>query len=74
MLTELCVCLDDGDALQSAVQATSIAPGNARSVPQVFIHEKRIGGNDAVQALEKQGGLDPLIEDVEKGGLREVKL
>ena len=61
--------LDDGDALQSAVQATSLAPSQSRSVPQVFIKGKRIGGNDAVQALDGKGGLDELLEGVEKGSL-----
>lgn len=32
-----------------------------RSVPQIFINDSHIGGNDAIQQLEKQGKLDPLL-------------
>ncbi len=37
------------------------ASGN-RSVPQIFIGERHIGGCDDLYALDRQGGLDPLLE------------
>ena len=35
--------------------------GGKRSVPQIFIGEKHIGGCDDLYALDKQGGLDSLL-------------
>ena len=34
----------------------------ARAVPQIFIGEKHVGGNDELQALEKEGNLDNLLK------------
>ena len=34
----------------------------ARSVPQIFIDEKHVGGCDELYALEKEGQLDPLLK------------
>lgn len=31
------------------------------SVPQIFIDGKHIGGSDDLAALDRQGGLDPLL-------------
>jgi len=31
------------------------------TVPQIFIHGKHIGGSDDLAALDRQGGLDPLL-------------
>ncbi|UYY77676.1 glutaredoxin 3 [Sphingomonas sp. R1] len=36
------------------------APGRT-TVPQVFIDGKHIGGSDDLAALDRQGGLDPLL-------------
>ena len=33
----------------------------SRTVPQIFIGEQHVGGNTELQALEKQGKLDTLI-------------
>jgi glutaredoxin 3 len=39
-----------------------IQRANGRStVPQVFIDGKHIGGSDDLAALDRQGGLDPLL-------------
>jgi glutaredoxin 3 len=39
-----------------------IQRANGRTtVPQVFIDEKHIGGSDDLAALDRQGGLDPLL-------------
>lgn len=35
-------------------------PG-ARTVPQILIDDRAIGGSDDLAALEAQGGLDPLL-------------
>ena len=35
----------------------------ARTVPQIFIGEKPVGGNDVLQALEKEGNLDNLLKN-----------
>tara|TARA_Y100000590_G_scaffold348887_1_gene400137 strand:+ start:274 stop:531 length:258 start_codon:yes stop_codon:yes gene_type:complete len=35
----------------------------ARTVPQIFIGEKHIGGNNELQALEKEGKLDKLLKN-----------
>jgi len=32
-----------------------------RTVPQIFIGETHVGGNDELYALERQGRLDPLL-------------
>ncbi|MEW5893236.1 MAG: glutaredoxin 3 [Pseudomonadota bacterium] len=34
-----------------------------RTVPQVFIGERHIGGFDDLSALDAEGGLDPLLAD-----------
>ena len=35
--------------------------GGKRSVPQIFIDGKHVGGCDDLYALDKAGGLDPLL-------------
>jgi len=35
--------------------------GGRRTVPQIFIGERHIGGCDDLYALDGQGGLDPLL-------------
>ncbi len=35
--------------------------GGRRTVPEIFINGKIIGGYDELRALEDQGGLDPLL-------------
>ncbi|TKW65339.1 MAG: glutaredoxin 3 [Paracoccus denitrificans] len=32
-----------------------------RSVPQIFIGDRHVGGSDDLHALEREGGLDPLL-------------
>ncbi|SFJ00848.1 glutaredoxin 3 [Sphingomonas sp. NFR04] len=36
------------------------APGRT-TVPQIFIHGQHIGGSDDLAALDRKGGLDPLL-------------
>ena len=35
--------------------------GGRRTVPQIFIGDRHIGGFDDLAALDRQGGLDPLL-------------
>ena len=34
---------------------------NRRTVPQIFIGDTHVGGFDDLAALDKRGGLDPLL-------------
>ncbi|GIK35724.1 MAG: hypothetical protein AMXMBFR45_00180 [Gammaproteobacteria bacterium] len=38
-----------------------IARSGRRTVPQIFIGDRHIGGFDDLAALDQQGGLDPLL-------------
>jgi len=35
--------------------------GGGRTFPQIFVGDKHIGGCDEMLALDRQGGLDPLL-------------
>ena len=35
--------------------------GGRMTMPQIFIDGKHIGGSDDLTALDRQGGLDPLL-------------
>ena len=37
--------------------------GGRRTVPQIFIGDTHVGGNDDLQALEEAGKLDALLQD-----------
>jgi glutaredoxin 3 len=50
----------DGDEAARAKMAER-AQGR-RSVPQIFINDRHIGGCDDLHALDAQGGLDPLLK------------
>lgn len=44
------------------LRQTMIARANGRTtVPQIFIDEQHIGGCDDLFALDRRGGLDPLL-------------
>lgn len=36
--------------------------GGRRTVPQIFIDDRHIGGSDDLHMLERQGTLDPLLK------------
>lgn len=36
--------------------------GGKRTVPQIWIGDTHIGGYDELRALDRRGGLDPLLE------------
>jgi glutaredoxin 3 len=45
----------------TAARAESVARAGRSSVPQIFINGRHIGGSDDLVALDRQGGLDPLL-------------
>lgn len=55
--TEYCI---DGD--EAARDAMSVRAGGRRSVPQIFINDRHIGGCDDLHALESAGELDALLQ------------
>ncbi|KAM9983371.1 hypothetical protein ACTFIY_000085 [Dictyostelium cf. discoideum] len=58
MIIELDI-IDDGTEIQSILSGIS----NIRTVPQLFINGKFIGGNDATQQLHSEGKLIPLLKE-----------
>ncbi|THH09824.1 hypothetical protein EW146_g8569 [Bondarzewia mesenterica] len=50
--------MEDGSAIQSALEELT----GQRTVPNIFINEKHIGGCDAIVALHGKGGIAPLIQ------------
>ncbi|MCB1623775.1 MAG: glutaredoxin 3 [Pseudomonadales bacterium] len=42
-------------------RAEMIARSDRRTVPQIFVGEHHVGGNDDLHALEAAGGLDRLL-------------
>ncbi|KAH7363337.1 glutaredoxin [Plectosphaerella cucumerina] len=51
---------DDGAALQDALQAIS----GQRTVPNIYIGQKHIGGNSDLQTLLSTDKLEPLLQEV----------
>ncbi|NOT15626.1 MAG: glutaredoxin 3 [Methylotenera sp.] len=47
--------------LQPEKRDEMIAKTGRRTVPQIFIDERHIGGFDDLRALDLAGGLDPLL-------------
>lgn len=45
-------------ALREAMTARA---NGRRSVPQIFIGTRHVGGSDDLQQLDREGGLDPLL-------------
>ncbi len=54
--TEYCI---DGD--ENARDQMATRTGGKRSLPQIFIDQKHVGGCDDLYSLERQGQLDPLL-------------
>ncbi len=51
------------ESLRDAMVARS---GGRRTVPQIFVGDRHVGGCDELYALDRQGGLDPLLGLAEK--------
>jgi glutaredoxin 3 len=47
----------DDDARMQLMERTGL-----RTVPQIFIGERHIGGSDELHALDARGELDPLLQ------------
>jgi glutaredoxin 3 len=47
----------DDDARMQLMERTGL-----RTVPQIFIGERHVGGSDELQALDARGELDPLLQ------------
>lgn len=47
--------------LQPELRAHMMAITGRRTVPQIYIDERHIGGFDDLSALDAEGGLDPLL-------------
>ena len=62
LLDDKGVGYDEIDATDPDVRMDMIqrAPGR-RTVPQIFIGERHVGGYDDLAALERRGQLDPLL-------------
>jgi glutaredoxin 3 len=45
----------------AALRAEMIARSGKRSVPQIFIGSRHVGGFEELYALERAGGLDPSL-------------
>ncbi|MCZ8189096.1 MAG: glutaredoxin 3 [Microcystis sp. LE19-338.1B] len=56
--TEYCI---DGDE-QARAKMSDRANGST-SVPQIFINDQHIGGCDDIYALDRSGGLAPLLQN-----------
>jgi glutaredoxin 3 len=54
--SEFDVMMDNAKKQEMIVRAQG-----GRTVPQIFIDERHIGGCDDLYALDQQGGLDPLL-------------
>ncbi len=48
--------------LEPARRAEMMQKSGRRSVPQIWIGERYVGGCDDLYALEREGRLDPLLE------------
>ena len=48
--------------LEPERRAEMMKKSGRRTVPQIWIGERHIGGCDDLYALDRQGGLDPLLK------------
>ncbi len=48
---------------QAGMRDEMIALTGRRTVPQIFIGDTHVGGFDDLNALNRKGGLDPLLND-----------
>jgi glutaredoxin 3 len=63
LLTEKGVCFTEVDVTGDAGERARLARQTGqRTVPQIFVDDRSIGGYDELAALERQGELDALLE------------
>ena len=48
--------------LEPARRGEMMQKSGRRTVPQIWIGERHVGGCDDLYALDREGGLDPLLE------------
>ena len=48
--------------LEPARRAEMVQKSGRRTVPQIWIGERHVGGCDDLYALDRAGGLDPLLK------------
>jgi glutaredoxin 3 len=65
LLTRKGVAFEEVDVYMDAVARKHMLEksGGKRTVPQIFIGERYIGGCDELHALDAEGGLDPLLRE-----------
>ena len=62
LLDDKGVPYDEIDATDPEVRTDMIQRAHGRrTVPQIFIGERHVGGYDEIAALERRGQLDPLL-------------
>jgi glutaredoxin 3 len=62
LLEDKGVAYDEVDASDPGVRMDMIQRAHGRrTVPQIFIGERHVGGYDEIAALERRGQLDPLL-------------
>jgi len=62
LLDERGVAYEEIDATDDEVRADMIQRAHGRrTVPQIFIGERHVGGYDDLSALDRSGQLDPLL-------------
>jgi len=52
--------------LQPARRVEMMERTGRRTVPQIYIDDRHVGGFDDLAALDAAGGLDPLLRDVSR--------
>lgn len=48
--------------MDAAARKEMMERSGRRTVPQIFIDERHVGGCDDLHALDAEGGLDPLLK------------
>jgi glutaredoxin 3 len=62
LLDDKGVSYDEVDATDPVVRMDMVQRAHGRrTVPQIFIGERHVGGYDEIAALERRGQLDPLL-------------
>lgn len=57
VVTEIDATLDSGKRAEMIQRS-----GGQRTFPQIFIGDSHVGGCDDLHALDREGGLDPLLQ------------
>lgn len=63
LLTRKGVDFEEVDVyMDAAARKEMMEKSGRRTVPQIFIGDRHIGGCDDLHALDDEGGLDPLLQ------------